>query len=206
MHIFTNKDFKVLLCFFTLLSALYCKSQEGSFNLLGNLSFPNDTLRKLQIIDRNSIKINNLLSIITDSTGKFTVSGELSESTMAFTRLPDGTPLDIFLEPGSKIAFEYSAGNIVFSDSNDLHNLLIGFYQDYYSVPRNQTSISSLNDVLDSLLYEQFRKLEEVSFEKSDRFVKTVKYILLSLNYSKRLEFLGIHRYCRLSVRSSIFS
>jgi len=182
----TNKMMKYFVFVLFILLSGCMNSSKQSFVIEGKFDFPNESI-PISTVNLDLISLENIDTIKTDEDGNFKLSFDVDEPAITYLRLPNGTPLGIFMESRKKVQIYQRDGKIKFGESNQLHQLSRKISYEYYYLKKEFSSEVQITYYYDSLLNSQLDRLEVLQETGSDNLVDYIKYTAIGYNYSKRI-------------------
>ena len=182
---------KYILIFLAfLLTSCMDKSNNPSFYLEGHLEYHNQSIPVHQL-NLDLITFNAVDTIKTDSNGYFNLTIDAKETGIAFIRLPNGSPMDVFIEPNREVQVSQKDGIIEYSESSRIYQFMKEMYNEYYKKQTEIIGDSEVTEFYDSLLNSQMSKLNSLKENTSKELYFYIKHTMLGLNYSKRINYLS---------------
>ena len=175
------------------ISLIGCKvqSKTNSFAVLtGEFENVEKPIR-IERFDMNRVEVSELGRISTDSNGKFTVRLKIKEPTSVFFRLPNSQPVQLFLEPGSKIEMYSKGGKFSFGKKNSYQKTLNNILASYGNFStKNSISPNDLTLLLDKMLGADLKTFENIRNNLSKKAADYLYFTILGSNFPHRFQYL----------------
>ena len=165
---------KYLIVILIILSSCVNKSTEQDFILEGHTDFPNEKIAVHQL-NIDLISFDALDTIRTDDKGDFRLVMNIQEPGIAYIRLPNGLPADVFAEPGKQVRIDQKGKNLEYAENNKLHQLMKEVQRSYYKINREFSDENEITKYLDSLFLQQNRNLDTLKHSGSSAFYDYLK-------------------------------